>query len=307
MINRVVLLLLGICISFVANAQEAESDSLSFDANQILEYYLEAQAKDSLLNYQTGTIMIGDGLATLNLDEGFKYLDEKEADKIITEAWGNPPQETLGMIFPDSLNPYWDAWGIIIGFEQEGYIKDEDAQEIDYDEMLKELQDEALASSEERRNLGYEGYELVGWAEAPYYDAETKKLYWAKELRFDGMDASTLNYDIRILGRKGFLRMNAVADMESIEDVKNGMSVLLNKVEFTEGNTYFDFDPEIDEVAAYGIGALVAGKLAAKAGLLKVVGIFLAKFWKFILIGVAAVGGVFRKMWGGGGKEQRDV
>ena len=53
---------------------------------------------------------------------------------------------------------------------------------------------------------------------------------------------------------------------------------------FNEGNRYEDFDPELDKVAAYGIGALVAGKVAAKAGLFKGLFALLLAGKKFILV-----------------------
>ncbi|MGH9940273.1 MAG: DUF2167 domain-containing protein, partial [Blastocatellia bacterium] len=40
-------------------------------------------------------------------------------------------------------------------------------------------------------------------------------------------------------------------------------------VEFNEGHRYGDYVAGVDKVAAYGIGGLIAGKLAAKAGLFK--------------------------------------
>lgn len=300
--------LIGLCL-ISQHFTFAQEDSLSLDSAglaELMAYYTEALTMDSLLDYQTGSITLGDELATLNLDEGFKYLNNSEAQKILVEAWGNPPQETLGMIFPDSVNPYFaDGWGIVLSYEEDGHIEDEDAADIDYDELLESLREDAIASSEERRELGYGGYSLVGWAESPYYDQETKKLYWAKELAFDESDINTLNYDIRVLGRKGFLRLNAVASVDQLDIVKPSMQNLLGKVEFNDGNTYFDFNPEVDEVAAYGIGALVAGKIAAKAGLLKVIGIFFAKFWKIILIAGGAVVAFIRKIWTG--KEQREI
>ncbi len=61
--------------------------------------------------------------------------------------------------------------------------------------------------------------------------------------------------------------------------------------EFDEGSTYSDFNPDLDTVAAYGVGALVAGKVIAKTGFLAVALIFLKKFGIIILIGV----GVFLK------------
>lgn len=293
---------------FFSFAQEAEEEMDSATVAQYLAYYLDAIEKDSLLNYQYAEIEIGDGIANLMLDSAFKYLDPAESSKILVDAWGNPPQETLGMIFPDSVNPYlYDGWGIIIGYLEDGYIEDEDAKDIDYDEMLEDLQAEAEEVAVERRELGYPGYDVVGWAEQPYYDENSKKLYWAKELKFDETDENTLNYEIRVLGRKGYLEFNAIAGITQLDEVKIGMQDLLPRVEFSEGNTYFDFDPDTDQVAAYGIGALVAGKLAAKAGILKVIGVFLLKFWKFILLGFAGAAGLVKKIWFGGGKEKREI
>ncbi|WP_258103306.1 DUF2167 domain-containing protein [Marinoscillum sp. MHG1-6] len=284
-------------------------DSLGLDSaaiKELIAYYEEAYAMDSMLAYQHGNIKLGDGLAEVNLGDDFKYLDPNEANKILSEAWGNPPQETLGMIFPDSVNPYLpEGWGVVLYYDEDGHVEDDDASDIDYAELLETMQEEAAEENEIRREQGYSGYEVIGWAESPYYDQDSKKLHWAKELAFDGSEIHTLNYDIRVLGREGFLQLNAVAGMDQLEMVKPAMQTLLSKIEFSEGNTYFDFDPSVDKVAAYGIGALVAGKLAAKAGILKVVGLFLAKFWKFILIGFAAIGAFIKKVWYG--KETRDI
>ena len=56
-------------------------------------------------------------------------------------------------------------------------------------------------------------------------------------------------------------------------------------VEFEDGHRYSDFNPDIDTVAAYGIGGLIAGKVAMKAGLF----VLLAKGWKILVVGVIAL------------------
>ena len=74
-----------------------------------------------------------------------------------------------------------------------------------------------------RVDAGYEPIELVGWATPPRYDSRTHKLYWAKELKFGDSDENTLNYNIRILGRRGVLVLNAVAGMSQLALVQSGM------------------------------------------------------------------------------------
>ncbi|MCP3672269.1 MAG: DUF2167 domain-containing protein, partial [Gammaproteobacteria bacterium] len=52
---------------------------------------------------------------------------------------------------------------------------------------------------------------------------------------------------------------------------------------------YSDFNPSIDKVAAYGLGALVTGKVIAKTGFLAMALVFLKKFGVLIVIGIGAV------------------
>ena len=54
----------------------------------------------------------------------------------------------------------------------------------------------------------------------PSYDAAAHKLYWAKELMFGTDMDHTLNYNIRVLGRRGVLVLNAVAEMKQLAVIR---------------------------------------------------------------------------------------
>lgn len=304
--KKILLFLLTTCWSFLPIYAETPTEDEevteldSTDISELIAYYEEIYSLDSAMNYEKGVITLEEGLAILDLSDDFKFLNPIQSKEIIEDYWGNPPQDVLGMIIPDSVNPFsYYGWAVIIQYEEEGYIADEDAENIDYDELLVEMKSDVKSANLERKSMGLGGYELVGWAESPYYDINSKKLFWAKELAFDESDENTLNYDVRILGRKGFIRLNAVANMSQLEEVKTDMRNLLTKVNFGPGNTYADYNPHTDRVAAYGIGALVAGKMAAKAGFFKAIGLFLVKGWKFILIGVIALGAFLKKIFAG--------
>ncbi|MBK6666771.1 MAG: DUF2167 domain-containing protein [Saprospiraceae bacterium] len=128
---------------------------------------------------------------------------------------------------------------------------------------------------------------MIGWASPPYYDSNRKVLHWAKELKFGESEINTLNYNLRVLGRKGIFLINAIADMKALPQVKQNVDKVLSSVSFNSGSKYEDFDPKMDNVAAYTVGGLVAGKVLAKAGFF----VFLAKFWKLIAVALAASGG----------------
>jgi uncharacterized membrane-anchored protein len=80
---------------------------------------------------------------------------------------------------------------------------------------------------------------------------------------------------------------------------------MLSQLSFVPGKTYNDFNESTDRVAEYGLAALVAGAAAKKLGLLGMIGLFLVKFGKFILIGLVAVGAAFRTFFSGRNKAEQ--
>lgn len=252
------------------------------------------------LDQKQGKVELSNKVATLQVPTTFYYLDPNDAETILVDVWNNPPgagQDTLGMLLPSEASPFDDnSWAVTISYEEDGYVSDEDADSIDYGELLADMKESTKEENNERIRKGFETIELVGWASPPFYDKTTHKLYWAKELKFGNDTAHTLNYNIRVLGRKGVLVLNFIAGMNQQGTIEEKMGTVLAMTEFNTGSKYADFDPTIDKVAAYGIGALVAGKVIAKTGLFAAALIFLKKFGIFIIIGIgAALKKLFRK------------
>ena len=288
-------------LALAQDSSSTETPAPAVDDGAEAEAAAYAQWADSFLDSLTplsGTIELKDGLATITVDpEKFYYLSPKDSNRVLTEAWGNPPDDTpnLGMIFPAGYSPLEaGAWGMTIEYEEDGYVSDKDAAKIDYDELLAEMKKDTESASQWRVSEGYPAISLVGWASPPYYDAENKKLHWAKEITFDGQETNTLNYNIQVLGRKGVLVMNFIANIDQVEAISESRDQVLAMTEFNVGNRYSDFDPSLDKVAAYGIGGLVAGKVLAKTGLLAAAFLFLKKFG---IILVVAAGGFLARFF----------
>jgi len=203
------------------------------------------------------------------------------------------------MLLPIDHTPMGDSCiAINITYSEDGYIDDDDAKDIDYDDLLETMKEDVKLANEYRVEHGYPKVDLVGWASPPFYDFEAKKLHWAKELDFEGTpENNTLNYNIRILGRKGYLQLNAISEMYALNQVKQDINPILNSINFNAGYRYSEFNPNLDQVAAVGIGGLIAGKVLTKAGVLAKIGIVLAKFWKFILIGIVGAFAGLRKLF----------
>lgn len=291
------IILLFFCLSavnIVVSAQKVKDEPVVASDSVQAEIQAYLDLSDSVINamkYQQGIITLKGDFAKLNVPAGFKFLNAEQSQYILHDIWGNPERpDVLGMIFPEDGTPYTDSsYVFVISFDDMGYVKDDDAKDTDYDELLKQMQDDEAEENKQRVAAGYSSIHMAGWAQKPYYDDKRKVLHWAKDLVFSDADGvHTLNYDVRVLGRKGVLSLNAIASMSELPMVKANIDKILNMASYTEGNAYADFDDNTDKIAAYTIGGLVAGKVLAKVGLWAVI----LKFWKLI------AGGIVAAYWG---------
>jgi uncharacterized membrane-anchored protein len=301
--KKITTVILFFTLPFVLLAGK-DGDSSKVNMEELQRYITLMDSVNKALKFQTGNIQLENGVAQLNVPAGFKFLNKEQSNYVVTELWGNPPQSgILGMLFPENGGPFADSsYAFVITYDAMGYVKDDDADKINYDDMLKQLQEGEKEENAERIKQGYTSVHMVGWAQKPFYDKTNKVLHWAKEIKF-GTDSeqNTLNYEVRILGRKGVLSLNAVATMSELSAVKKDIDKVLAIPSFTKGNTYGEFDSKVDDVAAWTIGGLVAGKVLAKAGFLAL----LLKNIKLVAIGVIAAGGaVWRFITGRRKKEE---
>jgi uncharacterized membrane-anchored protein len=273
----------------VAGAQEVEPEGEGMTMEQFV----------ASLHFKQGTVAIPGADATLNVGDGFHFLPADDAQRVLEEAWGNPPDDTvLGMLVPDADALGSDhSWAVVVTYSDDGYVSDDDAQEIDYAEVLEGMQEDTESVNDERKQAGYPVMHLRGWAQPPSYDSAAKRLHWAKELQVEGADSNTLNYDIRVLGREGHLSLNAVADMADLGRVKDGMAKVLPMASFNAGHRYADYKSG-DKTAAYGLAALVAGGVAAKAGLFGKLGILLLSLKKGLIALFVLIAAGFKKVVG---------
>jgi len=252
------------------------------------------------LQYQSGEISLVGGKAKIKLSDDFRFMDSTNSRKVLVDIWNNPPEvgSVTGMIVPKGVNFLeQNGWAAVIQWKEEGYVKDSDYDSTDFGKMLEQIKEASAEASKERVKRGFGPMELTGWATAPHYDKQSHKLYWAKAYRVNGPDQQ-LNYDIRVLGRGGYLELSILSAMSQLQDIEAKAPTILGMVDFTDGNRYADYKPGTDKVAAYGIAGLIAGGVLAKAGFFKLAWVFVAKFIKLIIVGVVALFGGIAKLFG---------
>lgn len=251
---------------------------------------------EASLNRQTGVIALPRAQAKLTVPDDFYFLDATDASRVLVDVWGNPPDSTVdGMLFPKGASPFQEnGWGVVITYEDTGYVSDEDATSVDYDMLIDAMREATEDENPTRLQQGYPAIDVIGWAAQPRYDAAAHKLYWAKELAFSGEPDHTLNYDMRVLGRHGVLSLNFVADLGQLNAIEQASPAVLAIAEFDEGFRYTDFNASTDKKADFGIAGLIGGAAAASVlakngGLIAAALLFLKKGWVLVVL---ALGGL---------------
>lgn len=276
-------------------------DSIALAQQRLQEY---ADSVISAMHYQTGAVALPSCNAVLNITPGFKFLNAEQSQYVLNKVWGNPPRtDVLGMIFPETSNPFTDSsYVFMVSFDDMGYVKDDDAKEIDYNKMVVDMHESEPKINADRTAGGFPTIHMVGWAEQPYYDDKQKVLHWAKELKFGDADGNTLNYEVRVLGRKGVLSLEAIAGIHELPLVNKDINKVLAMASFTQGNTYADHTSN-DKVAAYTVGGLVAGTILTKVGFWAII----AKFFKLIIVGIVGAFYAVRKWLTGKGRKKDEL
>lgn len=225
--------------------------------------------------YRTGRTVIADGAVTLDLPEGYRFLDGAQARQVIEVIWENPPDvaaPVIGIIMPPNTGVWDDGFTFWLQYDESGYVSDADAHAMDHGAMMTSMLASDSADNALRAAAGYEPLYLVGWAAPPFYDARRKAIHWALEYERDEVEENTLNYYVRVLGRKGVLELNAVGGMSQLTTVQAAIPSLLEIASFNDGYRYDQFDPATDRAADRTVGGLVDGrikeKIAAMAGLI---------------------------------------
>lgn len=240
--------------------------------------------------------------ASIQVPEGYAFLGPEGAKEFnrITE---NPESGVDEYI----LAKQDLSWIAFFSFDLVGYVKDN--EKLDPDALLSSVTEGTEAANEERKENGWDPIHVTGWSFKPQYDSGIKSLEWAFRLKGEHSSGETINYNTRLLGRRGVMQVLLLTSPEQLQASVADFKSKLPGFTFTAGESYADFRAG-DHVAEYGLAALVTGgaaAVAAKKGLFAVIGVFLLKAWKLLLVGVVAFGASIRKFFGGKGRKEDEA
>ena len=234
-----------------------------------------------------------EGVAQIDIPAGYTFIDGKSTRELM-KALGEPSSgHELGLLSPTNRD-----WSLIFEFSNIGYVKDDEKDKLDADKLLESIKRGTAEANKERVRAGHRPLEVVGWEVPPKYDSVTHNLEWSVRATSD--DRPILNYNTRLLGRKGVMEVVLIVEPDKLPATLPVFRNLLTGYSFLTGQNYAEFRPG-DKVAKYGLAALVLGGTAvgaAKLGLLGPVLLFFKKAWKLVVVAIAALAASFKKLFG---------
>ncbi|MEM9646256.1 MAG: DUF2167 domain-containing protein, partial [Planctomycetota bacterium] len=293
-----------IALTLTADASQGQED-VGEDFSLTPEQ-LERSQRFSAIEWSSGptTGAIGN-MAEIDVPEGYSFTGASGAQELLV-LYGNPRSTSiLGALVPQSES---EDWTLIFQFEDIGYVDDSDRDALDAEALMESFRAGIPEGNRQRREIGAEEMNSMSWQEKPFYDSTSNNLTWALNLDFPS--GNSINYDIRVLGRRGVMEVTLLGSPETYAEAVPKVKDLLATFRFTQGNTYGEWR-QGDKIAAVGLAGLVAGGAAvaaSKTGLLAKLGVLLAKGGKAIVVAVVAIfaglGSVFKRFFGGGNDDQ---
>ena len=233
-------------------------------------------------------------VANVDLPAGYFFVDGKDY-RAMLKSEGEPVSgRELGLLSSTNRD-----FSVIFEFNDIGYVKDDDKDSLNADKLLESIKSGTAAANKQRAEAGRPAIEVIGWEIPPKYDATTHNLEWAIRGAVEGRPI--LNYNTRLLGRKGIMEVVLVVQPEQLTETLPAFRKLLTGYTFQTGGSYAEYRPG-DKIAKYGLGALVLGGAAvgaAKLGLLTWLLVFLKKGWKLVVVCFAAIASFLKKIFTG--------
>ena len=146
-------------------------------------------------------------IAQVELPAGYVFLDGKST-RALMKAAGEPTSgQELGFLRPTNAH-----WSVLFEFSDIGYVKDDEKDKLNADKLLDSFKSGTAEANKERVRAGNSPLEIVGWEVPPRYDATTHNLEWAVRATSEGR--AILNYNTRLLGRKGVMEVVLIVEPE---------------------------------------------------------------------------------------------
>jgi uncharacterized membrane-anchored protein len=232
------------------------------------------------------------GVALLSVPKGFVFMEGNstqssyriECDSI--EYLGClvaiPPKNTADSI---TETPFI----IELVYIETGYIPDTTIFKTPEEYFWSDIIQTNHRKNQYIKENGCDTLTIQSWAMKPYFLEQQHQLQWAVSCHSNNQNY--IRHSTHKLGRYGVLEMNISTSSTHLLEINSQIPLLTSSVDFHKGFRHQDFDPNFDNLAAFGFAGILAGKVLTKV---KVVP-FIFKWLKWIIIALLGLFTLFKR------------
>jgi uncharacterized membrane-anchored protein len=259
--------LAGAVLLLATNLFAAPADSIKINSPKpdqiITEFKRQVDSIDQQLRFHTGKLKFTEQNIRITVPPNHYFVDGPQSRYILETLWGNAQdEEVLGMIVRSDFSPNETKgdYSFVVSYAPTGYISTPEKVDFDHHILLNKIQQQIHDNNTRRLEQGLNALQVERWVMVPFFDQYRKALYWATELKVNGSDESLINYNLRILGKDGVIKVNAVGTMDQLDGIKQILPYVLARTEFLEGYCYDDYNAATVVESDWKLEELIAGR-----------------------------------------------
>jgi uncharacterized membrane-anchored protein len=186
--------------------------------------------------------------ADLNIPEGYRFTDGEGARTFLKRMNNPVPSGLIGILAPNS-----GEWLAVLEFNEIGYVKDANANGMNFKAILKAIQERSEAQNKNHATVGAVNTASVTWESQPVYDEKNHSLEWA--IRAETQSGKVINHTLVLLGCRGVLDVTMIRAYQGSSGLFP-LKELAKNISFKDGQAYADYQKG-DKVADVGLASLV--------------------------------------------------
>lgn len=191
------------------------------------------------------------------------FLPKDKARELVEGAGHQWDDSTVGVVLGEATGSEWLAF---VDLLDDGYIKDNEASNLDATKLLDAYKVGVAADNEARVRAGAKPLVVTGWVDAPRYDEMHRLVSCVGASAEPASDPKNgiVNCTSYALGRSGAFKVIVATSGEGYAKLKDEASKIAGSIVYDPGKGYADVDLVKDPISPYGLVALATGSFAAK-------------------------------------------
>lgn len=230
------------------------------------------------------------GVALLSVPNGFVFM---EGNSFTSPYSTCEETEYLGCLVsvPTNSSDSLAQIPIIIEltYTQTGHIADTTIHQTSEDFFWNDILQINYRKNKSIKEKHCDTLVIQSWAMKPYFLEAQHQLQWA--VLCNSKNKNYVRHSTHKLGRHGIIEMNIRTSSKHLLAISPKILALTSSIEFYKGFRHEDFDPNFDNLAAFGFAGILAGKVLTKAK----VAPFIFKWLKWVIIALLGLFTYFKR------------